>query len=224
MREGHLVRRLLNLVTTRSLANEHGERLVERSTRVTHDGTLQHAHYEPFYTTLFGLTRSDFADKRVVDIYCGPRGRLEWATGAAVRVGLDPLAVQYRLVATRQHQTAYVAAAAEAIPLLTATVDIVTAFNALNRVPNVNDVILEMTRITKRGGVALVILEISHRTTRTEPHRLRPELIAAIRGWTLEYEDRRVLPKGAGLYDGWDRGTPWRSGHGWLAARLTRDR
>ena len=32
------------------------------------------------YTVVFGLTRDDFAGKAVLDVGCGPRGSLEWAT------------------------------------------------------------------------------------------------------------------------------------------------
>src|SRR5687767_10314946 len=42
-------------------------------------GRLLNTHYEPFYTTVFGLTHADYAGKAVLDIGCGPRGSLEWA-------------------------------------------------------------------------------------------------------------------------------------------------
>jgi hypothetical protein len=36
-----------------------------------------------------------FKGKKFLDIGCGPRGSLEWASQATTRVCADPLAVQY---------------------------------------------------------------------------------------------------------------------------------
>ena len=45
---------------------------------------LEHerSHYEHFFTAFFGLTRADYAGKRLLDIGCGPCGSLEWAAEA----------------------------------------------------------------------------------------------------------------------------------------------
>ena len=48
-------------------------------------------HYEYFYTEHFHLAKEDFTGKRILDIGCGPRGSLEWADNALVRIGIDPL-------------------------------------------------------------------------------------------------------------------------------------
>ena len=57
---------------------------------------LRHDHHAWFDTEAFALSPRDYAGKRVLDIGCGPRGSLEWADGAAERVGLDPLVEDYR--------------------------------------------------------------------------------------------------------------------------------
>jgi 2-polyprenyl-3-methyl-5-hydroxy-6-metoxy-1,4-benzoquinol methylase len=57
--------------------------------------TLANGHYEYFYTENFGLVKDYFNGKRILDIGCGPRGSLEWADNALVRIGLDPLANDY---------------------------------------------------------------------------------------------------------------------------------
>ena len=77
------------------------------------EGDLRNTWFEGFYASHFGLTRGDYTDKRVLDIGCGPRGSLEWATTAAERVGVDPLADDYLALGAADHAMTYVAAPAE---------------------------------------------------------------------------------------------------------------
>src|SRR4051794_32000441 len=51
--------------------------------RHAEEGTLSNDHYEHLFTTLHGLSRRDFVNSHVLDVGCGPRGSLEWATGIA---------------------------------------------------------------------------------------------------------------------------------------------
>src|ERR1700760_3992422 len=77
----------------------------------------ERAHYEHFFTTFFGLTKADYAGKRVADIGCGPCGSLEWADNTLERVGIDPLANAYtKLVQDDQQKMRYCAAPSEKIP------------------------------------------------------------------------------------------------------------
>ena len=52
-------------------------------------------YYDKFYVNDLNLAYDDFADKNILDIGCGPRGSLEWADMANLRVGLDPLINEY---------------------------------------------------------------------------------------------------------------------------------
>ena len=54
------------------------------------------SHYQQLYTECFGLDAEWYRGKVLLDIGCGPRGSLEWATMAARRIGLDPLMDEYR--------------------------------------------------------------------------------------------------------------------------------
>jgi hypothetical protein len=45
--------------------------------RVREEGELGNSSYERLFTESFGLTREDYAGKRVLDVGCGPRGSLE---------------------------------------------------------------------------------------------------------------------------------------------------
>ena len=81
------------------------------------EGELVGGHYHFFFTEHFELARAHYAGKAILDVGCGPRGSLEWAGGAARRVGLDPLADDYRELGIEAHAMEYVAAPAERMPL-----------------------------------------------------------------------------------------------------------
>ena len=138
-------------------------------------GKFGHAHYLQFYTTIFELTFADFDRKRILDIGCGPRGSLEWADMALERVGLDPLANDYVKLRTEPHKMSYVAATSEYIPFADGHFDVVTSFNSLDHVDDMQKTISEIKRVTKSGSVFLLIVEINHPPTPTEPITLGRE-------------------------------------------------
>ncbi len=140
---------------------------------------LEHerSHYEHFFTTFFGLTRDDYAGKALLDIGCGPCGSLEWASGARERVGLDPLADDYRKLANDSQAMRYCAAPSEAIPFPDGHFDCVSTFNSLDHVDNVEATVREIKRVTAPGGRVLLIVEIGHVPTPTEPHDLDESIV-----------------------------------------------
>ncbi len=140
---------------------------------------LEHerAHYEHFFTTFFGLTRDDYAGKALLDIGCGPCGSLEWAANARERIGLDPLADDYRRLAGDAQAMTYCAAPSEAIPFPDGHFDGVSTFNSLDHVDDVAATVREIKRVTAAGGRVLLIVEIGHTPTPTEPHHLDESVI-----------------------------------------------
>jgi SAM-dependent methyltransferase len=186
------------------------------------EGLLGNAHYEFFYTEAFGLTRDDYAGKRVLDIGCGPRGSLEWATGASERVGVDPLVSDYRDLGIDGHAMTYVQAPAEAMPFPDGHFDIVAAFNALDHVDDVDAAIAEMTRVTRAGGIGLLIVEIGHEPTPTEPQTLEEEILDRFAGWEVVHERRTGIDDAHDVYNSWRRGVPREAAPGIVGARLRR--
>lgn len=142
---------------------------------------LEHerSHYEQFFTTFFGLSKADYAGKAMLDIGCGPCGSLEWADSAAIRVGLDPLADDYRKLANDTQTMSYAAAPSEAIPFPDGHFDCVSTFNSLDHVDDVAATVAEIKRVTKAGGRVLLIVEIGHAPTPTEPHHLDESVVEA---------------------------------------------
>lgn len=165
------------------------------------EGTLSNVHYEAFFTTHFGLDLSDYNGKRVLDIGCGPRGSLEWANMAAERVGLDPLADQYLSIGASAHQMRYVAAPSEAIPFPDAWFDVVSSFNSLDHVADLDRTIREILRVLKPGGIFLLLTDVNHKATPCEPIEFSWDIVQRFQP-TLDLVEQRhfeKLEKG-GLY------------------------
>ncbi len=139
------------------------------SQRKDAEGKLENSWFERFYTDHFGLTHDDYRAKRVLDIGCGPRGSLEWATMARERVGVDPLADHYLEMGAAEHAMTYVASGAETVPYPDASFDIVCSFNSLDHVDDLEAAIAEMKRLAAPGGLLLVITDVHDRPTPQEP-------------------------------------------------------
>lgn len=133
------------------------------------EGTLVNSWYERFFTTQFGWDRNFYRDKKVLDIGCGPRGSLEWASMTAERVGLDPLATSYRILGTDRHSMTYCNAPSEAIPFADEYFDVVSSFNSLDHVENLERSLAEINRVIAPGGYFLVLTDVNHRPTVCEP-------------------------------------------------------
>lgn len=133
------------------------------------EGRFHRGWFERFYTSRFGLTADDYADKRVLDVGCGPRGSLEWATMARERVGIDPLAGEYLKMGAADHAMTYVEARAESIPYPDGHFDIVCSFNSLDHVDDLGDTVAEIKRVTAVGGLMLLLTDVHGEPTPQEP-------------------------------------------------------
>jgi ubiquinone/menaquinone biosynthesis C-methylase UbiE len=189
---------------------------------------LRNDHYRFFYTTFFDLTEEDYRGHRILDVGCGPRGSLEWANTAAERVGLDPLVDRYRALGIDRHSMSYCHAPVEAIPYENEHFDRVISFNSLDHVADLFQALAEITRVIKYGGSFLLIVEVNHPPTPTEPvelkeGELKAKLLTAydIRSWRA-YE----LRSDHDIYKSLREGTPQSSlqaGHkGIIAGKMIR--
>lgn len=103
--------------------------------KMAKQGELSSDHYEYFFTDHFDLDSGDYEGKRVLDIGCGPRGSLDWATMTEQNVGLDPLINEYEDLGIGDGSPMeYVDSGAEDIPFPDGHFDIVTSFNSLDHV------------------------------------------------------------------------------------------
>lgn len=157
-------------------------------------------HYKDFYTKQFKLTTEFYRGKRVLDIGCGPRGSLEWAEMAAERVGLDPLAPEYLKLAARYHKMTYVAAASEAVPYGSGHFDVVCSFNSLDHVDDLDGAISEIVRVTKPGGVFLLLTEVGHEPTVCEPQEISWDVVRKFSPAFRLVEEIHYEKKAGGMY------------------------
>lgn len=166
------------------------------------EGDLSNSHYKYFYTTHFGLEDSYYNNKFILDIGCGPRGSLEWASMASRCVGLDPLAREYLQLGARHHAMEYIDSPSERIPLRNAECDVVCSFNSLDHVQNVEQTLSEIKRVIRPNGLFLLLVEVNHPPTACEPHHLsqkkleellRPEFVCE----ALQF----YKPVADGIYD-----------------------
>lgn len=199
--------------------------------RLAPGGVLANDHFEAFYTTHFGWDRSRYRGKRMLDVGCGPRGSLEWAADAALRVGADPLATAYRALGTDRHAMVYVACHAEALPFADAAFDVVSAFNSLDHVDDLDRAIREIARVLAPGGDFLLITDIHARPTLLEPSATRWDVVERFQPALALVEQRQVeqsvfSPEGYGdIYQSLRRGVPYdhadpRERTGILSARM----
>ena len=130
---------------------------------------LSSKHYQEFFTSNFDLNEEFYINKKILDIGCGPRGSLEWADMASERIGLDPLADEYLKLGADKHKMTYVNAPAEKIPFDEGYFDIVSSFNSLDHVDDIDNTIKEIKRVLKPKGIFLLITDVNHEPTVTEP-------------------------------------------------------
>lgn len=140
------------------------------------DGRPSNDYFEVLFQRPFGLTSDFYEGKCLLDVGCGPAGSLEWATMAAERVGLDPLVGEYRSLGIDQQRMRYVEASSEEMPFSGESFDVVSTLNSLDHVEDVERTIAEMIRVLKRGGSLLLLVEVNHPPTVTEPASLPWEL------------------------------------------------
>jgi len=184
----------------------------------------ERAHYKHFFTEFFGLDEADYKGKAILDIGCGPCGSLEWADGARLRIGLDPLANRYRELGFERRGMLYCAAHSEDIPCPDGHFDIVSTFNSLDHVDDVDATISEIKRVTAPSGRILLIVEIGHAPTPTEPHALGVDIVER---FAPEFSAQNVRLFGVradhNLYASMLDGVVYKAGNpGILAARLER--
>lgn len=170
---------------------------------------LSNSHYVYFYTTHFGLDEAFYNGKKVLDIGCGPRGSLEWADMAAERVGLDAIADAYRRLGTANHKMRYVNAPSEQIPFPDKYFDVVCSFNSLDHVDNLDQSISEIIRVLAPGGLFLLLTELNHDPTATEPQVFSWDIVEKFSSEFKLVKEKQYEKSGSGMYDSVLAGVPY---------------
>lgn len=148
--------------------------------------------------------RADWSGRTVLDLGCGTGFHLpRFAESAARVVGVEPHPGLVKLAGRRLRTRGtagveVVRGTAQEIPLPDASVDVVHARWAYFFGPGCEPGLVELDRVVRRGGVALIIDNDGSRSTfgdwfrRGYPHLEPPEAIErfwSIRGWELDRVD-----------------------------------
>jgi SAM-dependent methyltransferase len=173
------------------------------------DRNISTIWYKDFYTSQFGLDDIFYTDKKVLDIGCGPMGSLEWADMVSERVGLDPLADSYCSLRKLEHKMQYVNAHAEAIPFNDGYFDVVCSFNSLDHVDEIAPVIDEIIRVLAPGGSFLLITEVNHEPTPTEPISFSWDIVESFTPQLQLVEERHYEKSSFGVYQSIQPGIPF---------------
>ena len=150
---------------------KHANELKFWSGKVEEEETLNNSFYEQFYISDFDMGHEEYEDKIILDIGCGPRGSLEWADMAGLRIGLDPLVNEYYKLngGTLFHKMHYVRGYSEDIPFPDEMFDFVFSINSLDHVDDLDETISEIKRVLKVGGICGIIVDANHKPTINEP-------------------------------------------------------
>jgi ubiquinone/menaquinone biosynthesis C-methylase UbiE len=166
-----------------------------------HDGGRPYnGHFAALFQEPFGLSSDFYEGKRMLDVGCGPAGSLEWATMAAERVGLDPLIGRYRSLGFDEQRMRYVEARSEEMPFADESFDVVSTLNSLDHVEDVRRTIAEMIRVLTVNGSVLLLVEVNHRPTVTEPATLPWELPSWFGSSMRTVLERRYETRDAGSW------------------------
>ena len=183
-----------------SLSDKRAGELDYWRKRKAEEGTFHASWYGHFYTEHFGLGVEDYAGLSVLDIGCGPRGSLDWAENTAERIGLDPLADDYRKLRPEGYQMEMIAAGSESIPFADGYFDIVASFNSLDHVDDLDETISEIKRVVCPGGYFLLLTDVNHKATLCEPIEFGWEIAQAFTDVLEIVEERRLEKPEANMY------------------------
>ena len=160
-------------------------------------GQFKNGHYEELMLGVAGEDNQDFLRGKIVaDFGCGPRGSLQWADQARLRIGIDVLADEYARFGTRQHDMCYVTSTENWIPLPTDYVDVLFTTNAVDHVDNLETLCEELRRILAPGGTFIGAFNLGEPRSRTEPQTLDEQRVEKTLLKYMDIESYRLAPKG----------------------------
>ena len=130
--------------------------------------------YHQYFKKYFSLNNDFIANKKILDVGCGPNCSFKWAVGA-FGIGLDHLMREYNLEfrLTEHEDFTRIAAKMEHMPFRDSVFDIVSSINSLDHVDDTDASIKEITRVLKKDGLFLLITEINGTINKCEPNSLK---------------------------------------------------
>ena len=122
------------------------------------------------------------------------------AETAAERVGVDPLEESYRILGIDKHKMRYIKTGAENIPFKNEYFDVVSSFNSLDHVDDLDQAIAEIIRVIAPGGFFLLITDVNHVPTKHEPLEISPDIVSKFSSNLKLIEEKHFERSGEGIY------------------------
>jgi SAM-dependent methyltransferase len=121
----------------------------------------------------------------------------------------------------------YVKAPAETIPFPDNHFDVVSSFNSLDHVDDLDTAVREVCRVVKPGGLLLLLTDVNHEPTITEPITLTWDVVDRFTPPLHVLDVRRYEKDSSGMYASLVSGTPYddadlRPRYGILSALLSK--
>ncbi|MDY0166858.1 MAG: class I SAM-dependent methyltransferase [Thermoguttaceae bacterium] len=161
------------------------------------DAHFQNDHYEHCLLSIAGETDDSFCQGRIVaDLGCGPRGSLEWARSARLRIGIDVLAREYTRFNIRDHNMCYVCSGETSIPLPSNYVDVLFTLNAMDHMDNFSVMCGEALRILAPGGIFVGSFNLNEAPSECEPQMLTEDTVNEFLLKHLNVQHYRLAPRG----------------------------
>jgi len=108
----------------------------------------------------FNEIKLDFSNGIAVDIGCGPFGGMLPYVNSKYKIGIEPLAHEYKKLYDRNEGILILASMAEEIPLLSNTADACYCINVIDHTTKPYQALAEIFRILKPGGYLAFCVDI----------------------------------------------------------------
>jgi len=195
------------------------------------NGNFRNHGYKEIFLEISGESDDVFLDNKIMaDFGCGPRGSLAWTSKPKVKIGIDVLANAYMRYfgdCLEKHDMIYLNSDEYRIPLPNCYVDIISTINSLDHVADLDNMVEEICRVLKPGGLLLGSFNLHEPKTQCEPQTLTEELLNRKLLYRFDIISKKIAIKGktdtyselkAGNYV--QKLLPDQAGEMWVKARL----
>lgn len=177
-----------------------GELAYWRGRYKSENGVFTNANYRDLFLGIACEENDSFLkDKIIADFGCGPRGSLVWTDAPKVKIGIDVLVNSYMRYfgeCMSKHGMIYLNSDEYRIPLADNYVDVISTINSLDHVSVLDNMVEEICRVLKPGGLFLGSFNLNEPTTQCEPQTLTEDLLYEKLLCRFEILDKRIARKG----------------------------
>lgn len=145
------------------------------------NGNFDNNNYKELFLNIACENNDVFLeDKVIADFGCGPRGSLAWTNVPKTKIGIDVLANKYMYYfgeCMSNHGMIYLNSDEYRIPLPNNYVDVLSTINSLDHVAVLDNMVNEICRILKPGGLLLGSFNLNEPITQCEPQILTEQIL-----------------------------------------------